>query len=158
MGNNQNERSQCFVSGCILLKLVTTVVCLVGFIFNSYAIFDQFVGGKTLLSSDIQPSANDKLTFPAIVICNSVAFKTRKLSSNLSDYIDNTLKLKEFFADWHLMSVTSDGTIEAVDIDQEFKPIYTAYYGTCYCLNTRFEVGRFVQRYPFKISLFQNFD
>ena len=130
------------------LKLVTSGICLLGFAFNSFAIFDQFIGGKTITSSNLQPSVNGKLTAPAIVICRAVAFKTRRLSSNLSDYIENTLKLKDFFTASYLAKVKPDGTMDAIVIDQEFKPIYTAYSGTCYSLNTRFEVGKFNQKYP----------
>ena len=145
---------QYLASACKVVKLVTCIACLMGFMFTTYKIFDQYAEGATLLSSDLYSSPNGKLTFPAVVICNSVAYNKRKLSSNLSDYVDNTLKLKDFFTSGYFFKVESDGSLSVMGIDQPFRAIYTAFYGTCYSLNTRYEVGKFVKMFPFVHSLF----
>ena len=126
---------------CELIKYATGLGCMLGFIPNSYIIFDEYNGGKTLLSSDLPPSTGGHLMAPGILICSSRAYKTKSLVTDMADYKKNTMALDDFLiAAYYLDSDSRDVN----SMDKLFKPIYTPHYGTCYSLNTRFWVSKFM--------------
>ena len=126
------------------MKYATGLGCMLCFILNSYIIFDEYIGGKTLLSSDLQPSTDGHLMAPGILICSSRAYKTKSLVTDMADYKKNTMALDDFLIAAYYLD---DDSHDVNSIGKLFKPIYTPHYGTCYSLNTRFWVSKFVPPY-----------
>ena len=78
------------------IKAVTFVICLAGFVCNSFMIFKQFIGKQTITSWDIQKSK--ELLLPSFTICSLTGVKnriTKYKHLELSNYINNTLELDE---------------------------------------------------------------
>ena len=63
-----------YVITCKLIKIVTTLGCVLGFQINSYVIFKEYIEGKTLLSSNLETSPTGSLMAPGILICGSISF------------------------------------------------------------------------------------
>ena len=57
----------------IAVKFLTRIICFGGFVGNSFVIFKQFIGGKTLTSYDVQK--NTKLYLPSLTICSLSGYK-----------------------------------------------------------------------------------
>ena len=74
---------------------VTTVLVLFGlFCSNSYMIFEQYIGKKTVTSSNVVAVETNTQAMPAIVICRENAFTdVTKDMSKLDAFLDNTLNL-----------------------------------------------------------------
>ena len=74
---------------------VTTVLILFGlFCSNSYMIFEQYIGKKTVTSSNVVAVETNMQAMPAIVICRENAFTdVTKDMSKLDAFLDNTLNL-----------------------------------------------------------------
>ena len=74
---------------------VTTALILFGlFCANSYMIFEQYIGKKTVTSSNIVAVETNMQVMPAIVICRENAFTdVTKDMSKLDAFLDNTLSL-----------------------------------------------------------------
>ena len=131
---------------CNLIKYATGLGCILGFIFNSYVIFEQYIGGKTLLSSDLQPSPDGSLMAPGIVICSHRAFKTDHLTTNIADFKKNTMALSDFLTEAFFLTADhrsphGNGVNRILNDKEKLKAIYSAQFGTCYFLNTRFQVS-----------------
>ena len=71
----------------IAVKVLTRIICFGGFVGNSFVIFKQFIGGKTLTSYDVQKNTN--LYLPSLTICSLSGFK-----EPMDDYRD--LELESF--------------------------------------------------------------
>ena len=113
----------------IVLHFLTMVGCLVGFIFNSSAIFNQYSQGATVTSMYDIPSP-DGFEFPVITFCNKSGFKKSGTFTSFKEYRDNTMKLEDFFldADHRLLSSLLEGS----KANPEVKTINTMYRGRCY--------------------------
>ena len=74
---------------------ITTVLVLFGlFCSNSYMIFEQYIGKKTVTSSNVVAVETNMQHMPAIVICRENAFTdVKKDMSKLDAFLDNTLSL-----------------------------------------------------------------
>ena len=74
---------------------ITTVLVLFGlFCSNSYMIFEQYIGKKTVTSSNVVAVETNTQAMPAIVICRENAFTdVKKDMSKLDAFLDNTLSL-----------------------------------------------------------------
>ena len=74
---------------------VTTALILFGlFCANSYMIFEQYIGKKTVTSSNVVAVETNTQAMPAIVICRENAFTdVTKDMSKLDAFLDNTLSL-----------------------------------------------------------------
>ena len=74
---------------------VATVLILFGlFCSNSYIIFEQYIGKKTVTSSNVVAVKTNTQAMPAIVICRENAFTdVKKDMSKLDAFLDNTLSL-----------------------------------------------------------------
>ena len=74
---------------------ITTVLVLFGLFFsNSYMIFEQYIGKKTVTSSNVVAVETNTQAMPAIVICRENAFTdVTKDMSKLDAFLDNTLSL-----------------------------------------------------------------
>ena len=124
-----------------IVKAFVIIICLLGFFCNSYLIFDDFIDGNTVISTDIEQPTNEGLMSPSILICGKKSFKTTKLNTKLSDYIENSLKLDEFF-EFAVFIPNEGGHLEhnTKDISDQLRAFYTIYFGTCYMLDAKIMV------------------
>ena len=82
------------------------------------------------------------------------SFKTTKLDTKLSDYIQNSLKLEEFL---EFAMFIPDGSVPTTkDISGQIRSFYTVYFGTCYMLDAKvmvsFKLLIHIANCPLKIS------
>ena len=113
---------------------ITTVLVLFGlFCSNSYMIFEQYIGKKTVTSSNIVAVETNMQVMPAIVICRENAFTdVKKDMSKLDAFLDNTLILTYYVDD------NNDGVFEhyletnASMLKRE--SVYSFTRGLCYVL------------------------
>ena len=113
---------------------VTTALILFGlFCSNSYMIFEQYIGKKTVTSSNVVAVKTNTQAMPAIVICRENAFTdVKKDMSKLDAFLDNTLSLIYYVDD------NNDGVFEhyletnASMLKRE--SVYSFTRGLCYVL------------------------
>ena len=104
----------------IAVKFLTRIICFGGFVGNSFVIFKQFIGGKTLTSYDVQK--NTKLHLPSFTICSLSGYKEpmddygdiklesfRKKTLNLSEVITlvDYKKIKDIYKDTKTWDLTT---------------------------------------------------
>ena len=164
MDKNENEREllNMNTSGSILmketviekennclkaLKVSITLLCLIGFCFNSLIIFKQFVGSETVTSNKIQENAN--LYLPSITLCGPSGFKSAvaKYSDlELENYLNNTVNLEDMLI--HVRDIYNNH-IEAKFVKEnlykdskiwKLTTTYSAYRGRCYTIEYRKKV------------------
>ena len=125
-----------------IIKAFLVILCLFGFFCNSYLIVLDFIDGNTVISTDLEHPKNEGLMSPSILICGQKSFKTTKLNTNLSDYIENSLKLEEFL-EFVMFIPGGDGILESKtkDISDQFRSFYTVYFGTCYMMDAKVMVS-----------------
>ena len=119
-----------------LIKKATFLICLAGFVANSYMCLKQFIGKETVQSQEIKH--NKELAFPSITICSLSGYKEKIRNHQdlkLNNYLNNTLELDEI-----LLWVTTDGkvmTIEQLIKDKtswQVTTTYSLYKGRCYTI------------------------
>ena len=110
---------------------------MVGFICNSLVIFEQFIGQKTVRSSNLRQDM--KLLLPSITICGHSAFK-EKVSKyedlDIQSYKRNTLNKDEI---GYLKAYHEDFRSPSEDLFLT-KETYTLYRGRCYTIEYKNEV------------------
>ena len=130
------------------VKIVTVILCIFGFVCNSYVIFKQFVSNETVTSNDITDFS--KLLFPSITMCGLSAFLgtvTKVSDLELDNYINNTINLKEMLyeiydADFNVLSIEpTNGTISDESGMWKITTTYSAFRGRCYTLEYQKEVN-----------------
>ena len=164
MDKNENEREllNMNTSGSILLKETVVekennclrmlkvsiiLLCLIGFFFNSFMIFKQFVGSETVTSNKIQE--NSDLYLPSITLCGPSGFKSAvsKYSDlELENYLNNTVNLEDMLI--HVRDIYNNH-IEAELVKEnvyknskiwKLTTTYSAYRGRCYTIEYRKKV------------------
>ena len=125
----------------MVLKGTVLVLCLVGFFFNSYIIFKQFIEKETVTSYKMQETS--KLLLPSVTFCGKSGFK--RIVENYSDfelenYINNTVKLSEIIKEVtdhnnNTYTIVPD-RYTSFDGSGRWKIIetYSAYRGRCYTI------------------------
>ena len=112
------------------LKTTIGMLCLVGFFFNSFIIFKQFIENETVTSSKLQK--NSKLFLPSVTICGFNGYK--RVAQSYSDfsmenYINNTISLNEIL----LGKMNHDDTNDTI-AKWKVTTTYSAYRGRCYTI------------------------
>ena len=137
-----------------LVKLATIFLCIGGFIGNSYMIFTQFIGKKTITSQNVEN--NDGLLLPSITICSLSGFKEEMdeyEDLELENYLNKTLDFAEIFYGYYdveytyysLESMKSNSTL------MKITTTYSQYKGRCHTLTYNKLVGD-IDRQCFKAS------
>ena len=110
---------------------VTTALILFGlFCANSYMIFEQYIGKKTVTSSNVVAVETNMQAMPAIVICRENAFTdVTKDMSKLDAFLDNTLYLI-YYVDDNNDNIYLENNSSA--LKREY--IYSFTRGLCYVL------------------------
>jgi len=126
-----------------IIKKVTFLICLAGFVANSYMCLKQFIGKETVQSQEIKH--NKELALPSITICSLSGYKekiTKHQDLKLNNYLNNTLELDEI-----LLWVTNDDnlwTIEQMIKDKtswQVTTTYSLYKGRCHTISYLHEVA-----------------
>ena len=129
--------NSCSPKFCKILKIITAICCFSAFMTTSSWTISHYIDGKTIVSSDFRKSKDGELLVPSILICAATSFKETKMSVNISEYLENTLKLSEFLQ----FAVFYRGSgHKVVPIHNQFHPIYTAFNGNCFLLNLQQKV------------------
>ena len=124
------------------IKIVTFMICLAGFVANTFMIFKQFIGKQTITSHDLQH--NKELAFPSFTICSHNVYKekvTKTQDLALNYYLNNTVEIEEI-----LISVSTgdtDWTIEQLIKDKTFWDVtttYSIYKGRCHTIRYKKKV------------------
>ena len=145
-----NKKKNSFL---LILKGTVLVLCLIGFFFNSYIIFKQFIEKETVTSYKIEETS--KLHLPSVTFCGNSGFK--RIVENYSDfelqnYINNTVKLSEIVKEvtdhnnktYKIApdrSTTFDGSGKWKIIET-----YSAYRGRCYTIEYK-ELVKYIKGY-----------
>ena len=135
--NTNNRTNKCLIS----LKVLIGVLCLLGFFFNSFIIFKQFIGKETVTSSKVQE--NTELYLPSLTLCGFSGFKSSV--NNYSDlelvkYVNNTVDLDEILIEvidrdeMTLKAVTLLDTMYDKSGRWKISTTYSAYRGRCYTI------------------------
>ena len=129
------------------LKVTITILCLVGFCFNSFIIFKQFVGNETLTSHKIEE--NLELFLPSITLCGPSGFKSavEKYSDlELDNYLNNTVDLKDILINVYDRdnNYIDAKSVEGINYNKSniwiVTTTFSAYRGRCYTIEYRKKV------------------
>ena len=116
----------------VVLKAATFLICLAGFVGNSFMIFKQFISKQTITSQDVQ--INDELVLPSFTICSLSGFKEKMnkyRDLELDDFHNKTLELDEILL-W-----VEDLTIDELRENTttwEITTTYGPYKGRCHTI------------------------
>ena len=119
-----------------LIKKATFLICLAGFVANSYMCLKQFIGKETVQSQELKH--NKELVLPSLTICSLSGFKEkiiRHQDLKLNNYLNNTLELDEII----LWVQTDDNvwTVEQLIKDKtswRVTTTYSLYKGRCHTI------------------------
>ena len=120
------------------IKVLTVFACLIACIANSYVIFTQFIGKKTITSQNVEN--NDGLLLPSITICSLSGFKEEMLDYKdleLNNYLNKTLNLDEILYGYYDNDNKIDLNLTIMKADQalwKFTTTYSQYKGRCHTL------------------------
>ena len=130
-----------------VLKLIIVVLCFIGFVYNSFYTFKQFIGNQTVTSHNIQE--HSELYLPSITLCGTSGYKTmveRYADLEIENYNNNTVKLTDLLIE---VGDNDNGTLTARPLvntlfDElgrwKILTTYSAYRGRCYTIEYRKKV------------------
>ena len=128
----------------------TFFACLIAFIANSYAIFTQFIGKKTITSQNVEN--NDGLLLPSITICSLSGFKEQMVDYKdleLSNYLNKTLNLDEILLGYYDNDNKIDLNLTMMKADRalwKFTTTYSQYKGRCHTLTYQKLVRKYTRK------------
>ena len=132
----------------VSVKAICIMLCIGGFIWNSFHTFKSFIGDETITSNHIE--VNSRLMLPSVTFCATTGFKEEVVSYaslELQNYIDNTYDLNE------MISLVKDNagnnfTVEELLQVKTYKSetlkvsvTFSAYRGRCYTIQYKKEVS-----------------
>ena len=129
-----------------ILKCVTAILCMFGFVANSFMIFKQFIDHKTITSQDVQKNAH--LFLPSVTVCGLSGFKDKMDQYDdleLDNYLQKTLDLEE------ILSAVTDPLDHTTFLQELYEnatlwkitTTYSPYKGRCHTINYNQEVKKF---------------
>ena len=145
MENQENTRTRKYLRG---FKIATGILCIVGFCCNSFIIFKQFIGKKTVTSQNIEE--NVELILPSITMCGISGFKDivdEYADLEFDKYANNTINLNEVLVELNdndnhtLKAEALLGTIFDKSRSWRISTTYSAYRGRCYTVEYRRKVN-----------------
>ena len=133
------------------LKMTLMLMCFVGFFFNSFIIFKQFIGNETVTSTKIHE--NKELYLPSITLCGFSGFK--RIVDDYSDlklenFVNNTIELSEILI---TAFDTEQNSIDPKDVLEhngnktnpwKIRTTFSAYRGRCYTIEYRKKVSTLI--------------
>ena len=143
--NENSNRRKCWLG----VKIITVILCIFGFVCNSFLICKQYVSKETVTSNDI--TEYSKLLFPSITMCGLSGFHraaTELADLELDNYINNTINLNEMLysildKDYNKLTIEPfSGAINDTSGMWKITTTYSAYRGRCYTLEYQKEVNK----------------
>ena len=144
--NQYNKKKKC----CMTIKVITVILCISGFVCNSFIIFKQYIAEETVTSNNIED--NLELQFPSLTLCGCHGFKEE--NNNLSNfelerYINNTINLDDIIycvQDQYSVCLKCNCSGKPLlDLESEkwkLSTTYSAYRGRCYTIEYHRKVNR----------------
>ena len=138
---NRNGKNNIYL---LILKAIVMITCFVGFFFNSFIIFKQFIGKETVTSYKIEDTK--ELNLPSITLCGYSGFKRIVNSYNHlkpDQYVNNTIDVNEILMEVidndnnsikSPFSEMSEGPLYDKSKTWKIKATYSAYRGRCYTI------------------------
>ena len=120
------------------LKLGIFLGLFAGFAATSFGAFLSYLSGQTMISSSIVEHPEGQIP-PEIMICNKTAYKELKYYMTEDEFLENTLKLEDFFVSFDKKILSSDNS-NMSEIDYDIVPINTIFRGRCYILKVNVKV------------------
>ena len=105
------------------LKFASFSVLLASFGITAYSAFMSYLSGRTMVSSSILEYPESQ-NAPEFVICNKTGFKTIKKHLSVKDYVEDTLKLEDFFVSFKNEDLT--------ELNYSIIPVNSIFRGRCY--------------------------
>ena len=140
-GDENNERKKRWA----FLKAITGILCMVGFFGNSFYIFEQFIGHKTITSQNLKKY--EMLALPSMTICSASGFKKTMDDPGdleLDSYLDRTIDIDEVLVDaednggrWTLEEMYKNATM------WKRTTTYSSFKGRCHTIQYKKEVENF---------------
>ena len=121
-------------------KTIAFAFCLAGFVSNSFMIFKQFIGKKTITSQDIKH--DNKLAVPSFTLCSLSGYKEKIIDYHgltLKNYHNNTLELDETLISINGMAIKDRRHNSKL---WDVKTTYSAFKGRCHTIGYKFKVLR----------------
>ena len=125
-----------------ILKAITGILCMVGFVGNSYIIFDHFIGHNTITSQN--QKKYEKIALPSVTICSPSGFKKvmdEPGDLELDSYLNSTIDLDEVLLDvadsggfYYLEEIYKNPTIWKITTT------YSSFKGRCHTIQYKKEV------------------
>ena len=127
----------CHRHALLAIKVLSVIVCLIACVSNSYIIFTQFIGRKTITTQNVEH--NDELLLPSITMCSLSGFKEEIdefKDLELENYLNKTLQLEEilygYYNNEHLFVNLT--TMKANTALWKFTTTYSKFKGRCHTL------------------------
>lgn len=122
---------------CKILKIFTIACCLVGFILNSLAIFNNFANRATTIATKQIPIGDEGIRPPTVSICAQIPFEDLDMLNVTYESFDaNTIEQNFKFGS------LKDGRIVTQDLPVDVTTLYTLDLGRCYVVNFKEQVCR----------------
>ena len=127
----------------LMLRFMVYMTCIILFVWNSIAIFRDFLNNPTIISTSVVKSHNRRLEFPSILICNQSAFKQPVMVTDYAGYKNNTLRLDDFLVDMKFGKNIGAAVLDPklTSIKGNIKEVLTAFHGTCYLSQEKIQVS-----------------
>ena len=115
-----------------VIKAATFLLCLIGFVGNSFMIFKQFIAKQTITSQNTQK--NKKLSLPSFTVCALSGFK-KKMSRfedlKLHGFHNKTLEFDEYILAVEGMNIEE---LRKNESTWELSTTYSPYKGRCHTI------------------------
>ena len=123
-----------------ICKVMSCLACVVCFVLNSFAIFQDFIKGTTIISTRVV--SHQWLSSPLLVLCNSTPFKESILNTNLEDYKNNTLRFDDVLEDVLFVKDASQNALgsKPVSIKGRVREVQTMIHGNCFIIDSKMQV------------------
>ena len=123
------------------LKFLTRIICFGGFVGNSFIIFKQFIGGKTVTSYDVQK--NTKLYLPSLTICSLSGYKKPMNAFGdleLESHLRETLDLAAVIESAEVIDRTKITEMYKDTKTWELTTTYSQFKGACHTIRYKNKV------------------
>ena len=124
---------------CSGIKVLGTLLCVLGFVINSKEIIKNYFNGAKVVSQNVE--LRNTAVLPSITICNNTAFKTpinTYAHLKMDSFLNNTLSMDEFLVKPYFTACNNEKERD----DDLFSITYinSYYHGRCYTFDFKKEV------------------
>ena len=128
-----------------ICKFAIYVGCILGFWFNTVAIFHDWWEDTTMVSTKVVKAPDNSLETPIVLICNTSAYKNPVLEINTDSYKNNTMSFRDALIDVLIANNSLEGDVselQPISIKEySTKDIITVIHGTCLIIDPKTKVN-----------------